>query len=307
MRTITSISGAAFAAFTTITLLACSGGHRAEPGTSQGQLIPYRDVLDGGPAASEIYNVAETPADRSVREALQRPLKNLAADRTPLEKVINFCRNAADVNIFVNWSALQASGVSRDMPITLKLRGRSLGETLTAILDQAGGDSRSLAYIIDGGTITISTKEDMESPKYQVVKVFDIRDMLVQPDSNIQPPIWGASPEQVASGAFDPPPKDAGPTREQVVQEILETIKTNVAPEPWRDAGGKIGAIRELNGQLIVNQTLANQRAVHKFLNDLRDTRKLQLQIEANLLKVGGGGFQDVPRLEQKPAPATQP
>src|SRR5207253_3432381 len=78
--------------------------------------------------------------------------------------------------------------------------------------------------------------------------VFDVRDLL-KPTAN-----------------SDKPP-------EQRVTELLDLIKTTVAPDSWRDAGGTVGSIRELNGQLIIIQTLDNDATISQILNRLHEAR----------------------------------
>ncbi len=67
-------------------------------------------------------------------------------------------------------------------------------------------------------------------------------------------------------------------------KNLLDMIESTVAPETWRDNGGKIGSIRELNGQLIVNQLPANHVEVMKLLQQLRETRLIQVALESRLL-----------------------
>jgi hypothetical protein len=205
--------------------------------TRKSTLIPYRDFLgDGGVGwHDDVHSVAETPADRAVREVLEHRLKNLTANQMPFEKVMNFCRDEANVNIFVNWTALQFLDIDRNTPVTLKLRERTLAETLTAILDQIGGESHPLGYIIDDGVITVSTKEDLQSAKYQVVRVFDIRDMLVLPSDSQQE----AELEPKSSFLFRKVDTPSFSARDELVWEIFQVIRTTVDPKSWHDAGGR--------------------------------------------------------------------
>jgi general secretion pathway protein D len=73
----------------------------------------------------------------------------------------------------------------------------------------------------------------------------------------------------------------------------VDTIQTIVAPDSWREKGGTIGSIRELNGQLIVNQTADNQTAVYNLLQQLRETRAIQISVEARLLLVSNNFLDD--------------
>ncbi len=81
--------------------------------------------------------------------------------------------------------------------------------------------------------------------------------------------------------------------RDMIVASITSTITAIVAPDSWRDNGGTIGSIRELNGQLIINQTVDNQIEVLNLLQQLRETRAIQISVEARLLLVSNDFLDD--------------
>ena len=83
------------------------------------------------------------------------------------------------------------------------------------------------------------------------MKVIDVRDLL-QTDTS-------AYPALVAMQLY-----------QRRVNDLIDTIKSVVAPDTWKDSGGTVGSIRELNGQLIINQTMENQRAIVELLSQLR-------------------------------------
>src|SRR5205823_14256259 len=73
-------------------------------------------------------------------------------------------------------------------------------------------------------------------------------------------------------------------TRQQLVDNITKLITETVAPDSWRDAGGTVGSLRELQGQLIVTQTPENQRLLTGLLEQLRETRAIQVTVETRFL-----------------------
>jgi general secretion pathway protein D len=75
---------------------------------------------------------------------------------------------------------------------------------------------------------------------------------------------------------------------------LVKLIQETVDPTSWRDAGGSVGGIRPLNGQLIVTQTPENQRAMVNLLEQLRETRAIQITIEARFLQVSKFFLEDV-------------
>src|SRR5439155_2391569 len=78
------------------------------------------------------------------------------------------------------------------------------------------------------------------------------------------------------------------------VEEITALITQTVAPDSWRDAGGTIGSVRELQGQLIVTQTPENQRLLQGLLEQLRETRAIQVTVETRFLTVQRNFLEDV-------------
>jgi general secretion pathway protein D len=226
--------------------------------------------------------------------------------------------------------------------VTIALKEVPFRKALTTILSQVGQSTDptlALSYTIDDGIITISTKEDLSSQKYQIVKVFDIRDMLVIPNANVQAPRinlnnmtsgggysggsgsgssgfgggggggfgggggggMGGGGGGSGNGLFTDSSnsnssQNAGTTqqqRQQAVESIIDTIKSTVAADTWKEGGGSIGSIRELNGQLIINQTVDNQIAVYNLLQQLRETRAIQIAVEARLLLVSNNFLDD--------------
>ncbi len=286
---------------------------------SSEELIPYSQLLiypEDWPELSRRrqgeQNSSEKAVNIKVRERLDQNLSDLSADQQPFDKVIEYLRNASNTNIFVNWATLQGAGVDKNTPISVNLHDVPFSKALTTVLS-AVGPQASLGYAIDEGVITISTKDDLQSDKYKVTRIYDIRDMLVQPDDNVKPPSFNL--QQITQngvtqggqsgggqgalgggggGLFNQTSTTDQPkSRDDIVKEIITAITSTVAPDSWRDQGGTIGAVRELNGQLIVTQISDNQSAVFNLLAQLRETRALQIAIEARFLLVDNNFLDD--------------
>jgi general secretion pathway protein D len=75
---------------------------------------------------------------------------------------------------------------------------------------------------------------------------------------------------------------------------LVKLIQETVDPTSWRDAGGTVGGIRPLNGQLIVSQTPENQRLLINLLDQLRETKAIQITIETRFLQVSKNFLEDV-------------
>jgi hypothetical protein len=54
------------------------------------------------------------------------------------------------------------------------------------------------------------------------------------------------------------------------VNALVRLIQDQIDSPSWKERGGQAGAIRELNGQLIVTQTPENQEKLIKLLDNVR-------------------------------------
>ena len=79
-----------------------------------------------------------------------------------------------------------------------------------------------------------------------------------------------------------------------MIDDIKKLITDTVAPDSWRDAGGTIGSIQELSGQLIVTQIADNHKKLQGVLEQLRETRAMQITVEARFLTVQRNYLEDI-------------
>lgn len=288
-------------------------------------LVPYADLMIYPEDWPELtrrrqsdQQISDTDINKKVRELLDTELDQLNIEGVSLKKTIDNLQTKMrekmpSANIEVNWNALRTGTqeVRSDKEITVNLRNVPFRKALSTVLMEASDGSGILGYTIDAGVITISTKDDLNSPKYQVVRVYDIREMLVQSNNTGSAPALNistttttvSSDSSSSSGGNDSFNNDNTSTdtgagandrsRADIVTEITDTIKATVAPNSWVDTGGTIGSIRELNGQLIVNQTVENQVQVYSLLQKLSEQHSLQVAIETRLLLVGNNFLDD--------------
>ena len=285
--------------------------------------IPYSDVLAypvNWPDIVEMRDAAvkeergQKPEELAVQAQLDRRLPEIRFDAVAFADVIDFLRDITGSNIFVNWRALEAAGVDRNAPVSARLRDIKFSKALSTILQDVGGGQVTLGYTISEGVISISTSEDLA--RNTVTRVYDIRDLIVSiPDYDQAPDFsltntvsnnrsgtggsrtgggFGGGGGLFGGGGGGGGGGAQGPTRQELVTEITKLIMETVAPDTWREAGGTIGALRELSGQLIVTQTPENHRELVNLLEQLRETRAIQVNIEARFLTVTRNYLEDI-------------
>jgi hypothetical protein len=195
-------------------------------------------------------------------------------DRLPLADAFDRLRAASGKNLFVNWRALEASGIQKNHPVSLHTPAGLLDHALRRLLDhaQSAHPGTRLDFTADEGVLTVSTYDDLA--RNTVTRVYDVRD-LVRFDSATSrtatsvPSNWpGFVPPPFRASAlysrwtidtlFVPGLRDE-PSR---IAALATEIRSAVDPSSWRDAGGRIGTLRAMNGQLIVQTTDANQLEV---------------------------------------------
>ncbi len=187
---------------------------------------------------------AQLAKEAKAHHALQEiaPLTSLHGHS--FDSAVEHLRRAWDVEIFVNWRALQLVGVRKDLPITLQWRELTLDEALTALLDQATAPNKSLGYSLDEGVVTISTTDDLS--RNVMTRVYDIRAGL-------------------SEGA-----------RESDLAQIIRRVE-GIKPLTWKDQGGNIGSLRELSGQLIVTHTADVQMRIAEELAEYQTQQAFPL------------------------------
>jgi hypothetical protein len=216
---------------------------------------------------------APPPLPPAAARLYATPVPAVVFDRLPLRDAVDRLRAASSANVFVNWRALEAAGVGRDAPVTLRAGPGGLGHVVRQLLDHVQQTTRSggrLGFTADEGVLTVSTDEDLAGNLS--IRVYDVRD-LVQLDrgealaATAVPPGWPAPPTGPPRRAV-PPVGDRHAVRPRAARPderaaaLAARVQESVDPASWRDAGGQTGSLRELKGHLVVTQSAPNQAAV---------------------------------------------
>ncbi len=257
-----------------------------------------RDELGGSGKADAVAN-------RAVRAKLALVRKELKIPDVPFEGAIDFLRDVTNVNIIPRWAVLEAQGIDRAAPINLVLNNVTNETALRQILSQAGGVVE-LDYLIENGIIQISTKEDLSS--VTVTQIYSIREFVapsfVGPDmalkrssSTTTSNSGGGGGDLFGGGGGDGQGGRSGgdktQSREDMVESILDSIR-QIEPESWQLAGGTVGSVRELNGQLIITHTADTQRRIDGMFAQLRERSAIQVNVEARFITVSTAFLNDI-------------
>ena len=237
--------------------------------------------------------------DRAVQAQLDRTLPDVKFDGVGFSDVIDFLRDVNGANIFVNWKALEGAGIDKNAPGHRQpVQRQVLQGPATSSSTASAAATPSSATPSTTASSPSATSDDLA--KNIVTRVYDIRDLIINipdftdaPDfdlnstSNSQSQSRKAAAGSAAaaaaaagggdglfggSGAGTTARKPARPATE-LVDDITKLITETVASDSWKDTGGSVGAIQELQGQLIVTQTPENQPPLVNLLEQLRETK----------------------------------
>lgn len=209
------------------------------------------------------------------KAALSRRLPDVKLQNVSLSDAIEFLRDVSGANVVVNWRALEASGVTKETPVNVRLNGVSLRKVLSTVLNEAGAGT-ALTYIVDEDVIEVTTLQIADQKMY--MRIYPIEDLLLEipnfdnaPDFNLASSNSGGQGGQGGQGGGNSNPLFGGSggdkkeevtkTRDERAQDIITLITETVRPEVWQANGGA-ASIRFFNGSLVVLAPLS----VHEMI-----------------------------------------
>jgi hypothetical protein len=205
-------------------------------------------------STSATTNVS-SESDRAAKEALDRRIAQIDFGGHRLDEAIDMLRNVSGANIFVEWGKLEAAGLTRETPVTARMRGVSLAKALNTVLSDVGGGNVRLAFAMEAGVIRISTADEINAID---TRVYDVRDLLVN------------TPDFDSEKAPEPPTPPA-----ERAAALTKLIRETIDPASWTTPNR--GSIVEDRGQLVVAQTAENHAGLGMLLDQLRETRQIQM------------------------------
>ncbi len=217
-----------------------------------------------------------------------------------LGEVMDQLADTHQLNVIVNWHDLKRAGVDRATPIDLRLPNEvTLKKALTEVLEQAGGGTIDVGFVLSDGAIKVATQDTLDQDTYQAV--YDITDLLMEvpifndaPMSDLREVTRRARMAMAAQvedrpwlyGDDDDDESEEAPERRARVRKIIDLIQDNVVRHSWVDHGGTVGTIDEFNGQLVITHNSAAQRQIASLLGKLREQRAIQIAVESRFITV---------------------
>lgn len=191
--------------------------------------------------ASTTQPTGEDHIDPVLRAQLDRQLPQVEFNGVGLTDVIDFLRDVSGANIVVNWKDLEAAGIDRNSPVTVKLRNIKFSKALSVILDSlflSNAKQGSLLWRADGNILTILSTGDAGKV---IRRTYDVHDLAAE------------------GGKAD---------------SLVRMITGSIDAGSWKDNGGTTGTIKFEGGKLVITQTQANQEAVANLLARARELFK---------------------------------
>jgi len=129
---------------------AAAGNAKADIGCARvGQVIAISTRQRIKTLTDEMAADAKQVGPPKTQQALERVLPELHFNANSFSDVVDFMRDVGGANLFVDWKAVEAAGVKRDAPLTLKLRSIPQREALRLIIDSAADYKGTLDLQVD--------------------------------------------------------------------------------------------------------------------------------------------------------------
>jgi hypothetical protein len=132
----------------------------------------------------------------AARKALDSVIPAVNFQNVTLRDAMDFLREVSNVNLHVNWKALDAAGVTADTPVNMKLRAVTLRKVMNLLLTEASGGA-TLTWYLEEGVIEVTTREIADAEMFTIV--YDVSDLLIQPPT-MMPQMMPSSFGQNSSG-----------------------------------------------------------------------------------------------------------
>jgi len=248
--------------------------------------------------------IADSPENADARMRLSARHPRFEYEDTPLSEVFDDLRDKSGLNIMPNWSSLSDSGIERTQSVSLLLRNVSIERVLKAVLDglSAGFYSATISHSLQEGVVVIASEVDLARDFY--TNVYDISDLLLEISDRRGGPFYepgggaggqegGGSRRSGGSSAASSQSQETEEAREEIKEAIVELVR-GVAPSDSWDTGGGLGTVTVWGTRLVVSQAAENHAKILETLNQIRDTRPVQISVEPRFVFVTDNFLEDI-------------
>jgi type II secretory pathway component GspD/PulD (secretin) len=253
----------------------------------------------------EPLQFAETPENLRVIGVLESKRTPIQLADNSLEDVIKFIRTVGNVNVDVDWGALETANVTKETPVSLSLTNVTLKTALDRVLEKVGDPSIAdtrVGWAVEEGVLVVSTQAVLN--KRRVTEIYDVRDLLIEVPNYVNAPEFdlnsvlqsgegggGQSPFQ--QNQEDENLEDRRTLQERA-EDVIALITQLVDFDGWRENGGDTGFINNFQGSLIITNTAKNHREISGLLSKLRQPRSMQINVETRFLLVSEDFFEQI-------------
>ncbi|MCY2925500.1 MAG: hypothetical protein NT031_08680, partial [Planctomycetota bacterium] len=149
-------------------------------------------TLSLSPASGSVAargNGGDSPAPAPA--AQRKTSSGITFDDAPLENVIDYVREVADVGVHVNWKALEAAGVTKATPVSIQVKNLSSSRILDLTVDQltTGDDKlRKIYWYIEDALVIVTTGQALNDTPL-TTEVYQVGSMLVDAPNFVGPRI----------------------------------------------------------------------------------------------------------------------
>jgi general secretion pathway protein D len=227
---------------------------------------------------------------------------NFAKNR--LEDALAYVQKVSNVNMVVDWPALETAGITRDSTVEMNLADATAASVLDRVAEVVSPDAANRAAVaVKDGTVRFSTKKALD--RDTTTFVYEIRDLMVDIPDFTNAPVFdlatvlkgdtstsgGATPFATKPGRGEMAMRKSA---EEKTRELVALITNTVEFDSWKENGGENGLIQPYQGSLIVTTTPRVHRSIDGLLGKLRTQRALQISVEARFLLVSNEYFEQI-------------
>lgn len=240
----------------------------------------------------------ETPENRRADMAMGKMIP-ATFDNVPLFKALAYISQSTGVPVDTDWRSLEQIGVDQTTTVSMTLGDQPARVVLEKVLKQVSRDRINKAdSAINDGIMTVGSVDTIR--RQTVTVTYPIADMLLFAPDYSDVPVMdleskvGAGAKRLAvNDAFRKDVK-AVPDKKERIRQIISVIEQGVDAETWKENGGDVGSITELNGLLVITNTAKNHKEITGLLSKLREIRQTQISVEARFLLVAQDFFEHI-------------